>query len=122
MSGYFLNSANLLKGSGVYCVYRCTHDSVNSKVSIKELIYIGESEDVSKRVSGHEKLAEAIIKNLNSAIQLAAMRSPEEAIKLCDVLSEQRATAQSNVEEFKLRRRDVLAQIEAFKEKMKKFL
>lgn len=58
MSGYFLDGANLLSGSGAYCVYRCTHDSVNSKVSIKELIYIGESENVSKRVVGHEKLAD----------------------------------------------------------------
>ena len=55
MSGYFLNGKSLLSGSGVYCVYRCTHNASESKVSIKELIYIGESFDVADRVSNHEK-------------------------------------------------------------------
>ncbi len=54
LSGYNLKGENLLNGSGVYCVYRCVDNG--DTVSIKELIYIGESGNVSDRVSSHEKL------------------------------------------------------------------
>lgn len=54
LSGYNLKGENLLNGSGVYCVYRCVDNG--DTVSIKELIYIGESSNVADRVSCHEKL------------------------------------------------------------------
>lgn len=41
--------------SGVYCVYACKHNSQAGTVSIRQLIYIGESDDVKKRVAKHEK-------------------------------------------------------------------
>lgn len=41
--------------SGVYCVYTCVYNKENKTVSLKKLIYIGESEDVKKRISNHEK-------------------------------------------------------------------
>ena len=42
--------------SGVYCVYSCVHNADKKTVSMKKLIYIGESEDVNDRISDHEKL------------------------------------------------------------------
>ena len=42
--------------SGVYCVYSCVHNVINKTVSLKKLIYIGESNDVNDRISSHEKL------------------------------------------------------------------
>jgi excinuclease UvrABC nuclease subunit len=42
--------------SGIYCVYSCVHNKEEKTVSIKKLIYIGESGDVKDRLSGHEKL------------------------------------------------------------------
>ena len=39
--------------SGIYLVYRGIDKG--KTCSIKELIYIGESEDISKRISGHNK-------------------------------------------------------------------
>ncbi|EAY56139.1 MAG: protein of unknown function [Leptospirillum rubarum] len=39
---------------GIYCVYACTHNAQEKKVSIRKLLYIGESENVKDRVSGHE--------------------------------------------------------------------
>ncbi len=42
--------------SGVYCVYSCVFNADKNEVSLKKLIYIGESEDVNDRISDHEKL------------------------------------------------------------------
>jgi excinuclease UvrABC nuclease subunit len=42
--------------SGIYCVYSCMHDAQAKTVSLKKLIYIGESENVNSRIANHEKL------------------------------------------------------------------
>ena len=44
--------------AGIYCVYACTYDSQEGTVSISKLLYIGESDNVWKRVKNHEKTAE----------------------------------------------------------------
>lgn len=41
--------------SGVYCVYRGVHDAANRRVTLKELIYVGEAARVRKRIRAHEK-------------------------------------------------------------------
>lgn len=41
--------------SGIYCVYSGIHNVAATTVTLKKLIYIGESEDVRCRISGHEK-------------------------------------------------------------------
>ena len=41
--------------SGIYCVYACTYNQQEKIVSIKKLLYIGEAENVNKRVSEHER-------------------------------------------------------------------
>ena len=41
--------------SGVYGVYACTHDPSENTVSIRKLVYVGESENVQNRVAKHEK-------------------------------------------------------------------
>ena len=55
--GYWRKPAisGLPSESGIYCVYTCTHNKEEKTVSIKRLIYIGESEDVNDRISKHEK-------------------------------------------------------------------
>ena len=42
--------------SGIYCVFSCVHDKTEKTVSLKKLIYIGESGDVKSRLANHEKL------------------------------------------------------------------
>ena len=42
--------------SGVYCVYRCVYNSDENTVTIKELFYIGESENVNERIANHDRL------------------------------------------------------------------
>jgi len=44
--------------SGVYCVYECTYNKTKKEVSLKKLIYIGESGNVHDRVANHEKREE----------------------------------------------------------------
>ena len=58
LDGYWreANKGSIPAKSGVYCVYSCVHNANEKTVSIKKLIYIGESEDVNDRVSAHEKL------------------------------------------------------------------
>jgi excinuclease UvrABC nuclease subunit len=43
--------------SGIYCVYSCVFNKTKEKstVTLKKLIYIGESKDVRDRLSSHEK-------------------------------------------------------------------
>lgn len=42
--------------SGIYCVFSCVYNQAEKKVSLKKLIYIGESSDVKSRLANHEKL------------------------------------------------------------------
>jgi hypothetical protein len=56
--GYWLDedgSSGIPAESGVYCVYECTHHEGENKVSLHELIYIGEADNVQERVAEHEK-------------------------------------------------------------------
>ncbi len=41
--------------SGVYCVYTCTYDKQEKTVSLRSLLYIGESEDINDRIGNHER-------------------------------------------------------------------
>jgi hypothetical protein len=56
--GYWreVNKENIPSQSGIYCVYECTYNESEGTVSIKKLIYIGESEDVKSRIAKHDKL------------------------------------------------------------------
>ena len=44
------------KVSGIYCVYACSHNPDKKTVSIRELIYVGESLDVHERLASHERV------------------------------------------------------------------
>lgn len=56
--GYWrlINIDGIPSESGVYCVYTCLYNEEEKSVSLKKLVYIGESEDVNTRLSNHEKL------------------------------------------------------------------
>lgn len=49
------NKGSITAKSGIYCVYSCVHNVNEKTVSIKKLIYIGESENVQTRIATHEK-------------------------------------------------------------------
>lgn len=61
--------------SGVYSVYAGTHNRTENTVHLRKLIYIGESENVRKRVSDHEKLR-AWRQYLNSGEELCFNFAP----------------------------------------------
>lgn len=65
--GYWLeaNKNELPSKPGIYCVYACTYNKDVNTVSIRKLIYVGESENVHDRIDGHERL-EDWKKQLNS--------------------------------------------------------
>ena len=56
-AGYWAepNIAGIPSKSGVYCVYACTYDKEANTVSIRKLLYIGESQDVKTEVSNNKK-------------------------------------------------------------------
>lgn len=55
--GYWLEPDinGLASSSGIYCVYACKYDDQNDKVSIRDLLYIGEAKNVQSRVAKHEQ-------------------------------------------------------------------
>lgn len=61
--------------SGVYCVYACVHNRTEDTVSLKKLIYIGESADVRGRVANHEKRP-AWLRHLSAGQELAFTFAP----------------------------------------------
>lgn len=57
--GYYLNSKDLMESPGVYCVYRCVYSKSDNRVTINQLLYVGQaSVGVRKRHENHEKFQE----------------------------------------------------------------
>jgi len=56
--GYRLekDAAGLPEYSGIYLVYRCVYDKNTDRVSLRELIYIGQAENLKKRLNPHSRL------------------------------------------------------------------
>lgn len=54
--GYRLeeNASGLPEYSGIYMAYRCVFSSETNKVTLKELVYIGQAENVKARISSHK--------------------------------------------------------------------
>lgn len=44
--------------SGIYCVYECSYHQNTNSVTLLKLFYIGEADNVRKRISNHEKWRE----------------------------------------------------------------
>ena len=57
IKGYYLDTtkSSIPSESGIYCAYKCIYSETERKVSICELIYIGQSQDLSERLSSHDK-------------------------------------------------------------------
>jgi excinuclease UvrABC nuclease subunit len=55
IEGYYRNPQSLPTHKGVYFVYRATYDAAANTVDLKELIYIGEAENINQRVTGHNR-------------------------------------------------------------------
>ena len=41
---------------GIYVVYRCVYNDVLDTVSLKEILYIGKSDDIHNRLTTHDKI------------------------------------------------------------------
>lgn len=56
--GYWreINKSGVPQKSGVYCVYACTYNVSQKTVSLRKILYIGESENAKNRIANHEKL------------------------------------------------------------------
>lgn len=56
--GYWVEGriSNIPHNSGIYLVYRCTCD--DDGVILKELLYIGQAENLHDRINNHDKKAE----------------------------------------------------------------
>lgn len=52
------NRAGLPTYSGIYIVYRCTFNQEKQTVRLKELLYIGQAQNIRDRISGHDKREE----------------------------------------------------------------
>lgn len=56
--GYWreINKNGIPSKSGIYLVYRCVYDAKSNTVGLKEIIYIGQAENMHDRVANHDKL------------------------------------------------------------------
>ena len=56
-NGYwrYINRGGTPEKPGVYCVYTSTYNEAEKTVSLRKLLYIGESENVNERLQNHEK-------------------------------------------------------------------
>ena len=41
---------------GIYVVYRCIYKEVSDSVTLKEIIYIGQSNNIRERITNHDKI------------------------------------------------------------------
>ena len=55
--GYYreVKEEHLPTHGGIYAVYRCTHNVSEGTVSIHQLLYIGQAQDLHARITCHEK-------------------------------------------------------------------
>lgn len=51
------NRGGLPTIAGVYVVYRCSYNQATDKVTLLEIIYIGQAENINERHKNHEKLS-----------------------------------------------------------------
>lgn len=51
-----INKSGLEEYAGIYCVYRCTYNATTKKVSLQELLYIGQADNIFDRLDDHERL------------------------------------------------------------------
>ena len=49
------NISGLPASSGIYSVYSCVHNVSEKTVTLRRILYIGESENVRTRISNHER-------------------------------------------------------------------
>ena len=58
--GYWLDEHKVSApmDSGVYCVYAATYLPDTDRVFLRELIYVGESDNVGRRLEGHERTSD----------------------------------------------------------------
>ena len=56
--GYWreINKNGVPSKSGIYLVYRCVYDDKSNTVGLKDIIYIGQAENVHDRIADHDKL------------------------------------------------------------------
>ncbi len=59
-NGYWreVNKGGVPAKSGIYLVYRCVYNSKKDTVGLKEIIYIGKSENAHNRIVNHDKIHE----------------------------------------------------------------
>ena len=56
-NGFWGNPSYLPQTSGVYCVYRGIPNPEKNTIALKELLYIGQTNNIQARITNHERLA-----------------------------------------------------------------
>ena len=49
------NKNGIHQYSGIYVVYRCIYKEVSDTVTLKEIIYIGQANNIRERIANHDK-------------------------------------------------------------------
>lgn len=70
---------------GIYLVYRCIYNEIKKNVTLKELIYIGQTDNIHDRIINHERY-EDFIKELKYNEQLCYSYTPIKVAEDRDVI------------------------------------
>ncbi|MCR5752138.1 MAG: hypothetical protein K6G91_09250 [Kiritimatiellae bacterium] len=105
--GYYRRPEYLLPVAGVYCVYRGIYIEHNNTVSLKQLLYIGQSKNVKEMNSIHENLDEWKAKlGVGEELQYSMATLPEQDLERCGaalIYKNKPSCNQSGVDTFSYR-------------------
>ena len=72
--GYWLKADSLTEKAGIYCIYRCTYSQKTDELSVKELLYIGEADNIRRRLCEHKRFGDCE-QSLDAGEQLCYSRA-----------------------------------------------
>ncbi|MFQ5911107.1 MAG: GIY-YIG nuclease family protein [Thermoplasmata archaeon] len=84
------NKAGVPAKSGIYLAYVCRYSKGGNSVTLDNLIYIGEAEDVRDRISDHEKWADwrkEVPKGSEICFSFARVASPDRERAECALIN-----------------------------------
>lgn len=85
--GYFISKDNLPVYGGIYAVYTGRYDVNTDKVYLRELIYVGEAENIYKRHHQHEKQEAFESELCNGEILIyATCNHPTDRVRIQDTI------------------------------------
>lgn len=80
------NKDSIPRQSGIYCVYTCTYNATEHTVSIKKMLYIGESTNVHDRTELWKEPPEPLLEKIAQLLSSGSNEWTGTPTELCSIL------------------------------------